>query len=311
MDAGAGMAITGRSDTPRGGFGVALNLAGTVRRPFFSRKPDGTKAMSCTLECGELFAVHEVDGRDRYETVHVLDGDIAFLDQQAGYLDRARAAFYTEACLQSSGFFLDGIPTAEALVQIALARAMYNPTSLVFPFWLRVVGYGELAYQFAEMAHDGTEVAVTGYGRTWRPRRGKHARRFEVVATYVHFLRQVDWPDGGPDRFLPRTAAGFPNRLAPSANIVGLVVEPPRFTAAQNGRSDFLNLVVSAGWRPGLDALVVLYAFGAQACALAEQVQWYDLIQANCMVLLKRNKGLPLVRFAIRDLAVLGHREAW
>jgi hypothetical protein len=309
---------------------VALSLTGTVRDPFFSTRPDGVQAISFQLECGKSFRVCSVDGEDRRETVYPLDGsslapgadaaNVASLHNNGafGYLDPRGGTFYTEGFLEAAGnsFLGNGTRAAEALALIATARRMCGVDALQFPTRLRVVAYGSLAQHTARMASDGTEVNLTGFGRTWKPRRPKNnkakkppPRRFEVVAVYVHFVRGVDWPDGKPDLVRQNGTGALPGRLAPVANITGLVVEHPYFIEGGNGRDDFLSLVVSAGWKPDVDALVVLHAHGARARELKDRVSWFDMIQAECAVTVRKNRRLPLVRFAVRDLAVLGHRE--
>ncbi|GAB4413656.1 MAG: hypothetical protein Kow00106_08550 [Anaerolineae bacterium] len=301
-------ALTGRPDAPRGGFGVALSLAGVVRAPLFSTRAGGTPAVSCRLECGAAFPVQMVDGQTRSEVVHLVEDDVGVLlpGRVPGWLDRAAGAFYTQDALRESGYLPDGRPAAEALACVEATLAAHHLGALVFPQALRLVGYGDLAYRFAEMAPEGAEVAVHAYGRTFRPG-GEGPRRFEAVMAYVQFVRGVAWPDGGRDRFAPRAAPGLPARLGPSATVVGLVVEMA-YNAGDAGRAPFLTLIVSAAWRPGFDALVTLAAHGACAQALAGAVGRGDLVQAHCDVLVRGHKRTPAPRFLVRDLAVLGHR---
>ncbi|MBN1283960.1 MAG: hypothetical protein JXB47_01035 [Anaerolineae bacterium] len=310
--------LSGKPDRARKGFGVVLTLAGTVQGdPTFSiRSRDGVPAFSCTLDCGETFAVRSVDGAplDAPQTVHVLtdpyerQSKVAFLNDQPGYLDRAGAAFYSETCLIPPGFLPSGESSTQALSQIGVARTRYNLSALAFPVSLRLVGYGGIAQAMAEALVAGSEIAVHAYGRTLCTGK-KRPRRFEAVAIYVQFLQKIAWPDGGADFITPRTST-LPGRLGPSAAITGVVVDPPNFIPAQNGRTDFIAIVVSAAWDRHFDALVTLLAVGEQARILAEQVKQYDVVQANCAVHLQRSKRRPVVRFVIRELAVLGCREA-
>jgi hypothetical protein len=281
------------------------------------------QAISFQLECGRSFSVRSVNREDRRATVYVLDGyalapnagadNVAALRSGAfGYLAPKGGAFYTEDFLKTveDRFLGNGTCAAEALAQIESVRRVCRLDALQFPTWLRVVAYGELAHQVARMASDGTEVNLAGFGRTWKaPRAKTQPRRFEVVAVYVHFVRGVDWPNGKPDLVKQNGTGALPGRLAPAANVTGLVVEHPYFIEGGKGRDDFLSLVVSAGWKPDVDALVVLHAHGTRARELKDRVSWFDMIQAECTVMVRKNRRVPLVRFAVRDLAVLGHRE--
>jgi hypothetical protein len=302
------MDAAGRPDARATGMGIPLSMTGTIRSPFYSIRPhDGVPALSCWLEYGESLGVYSVDGKTAVDTVaYIAGGDVGVANGQAGYVDRESMAFYSEEALEKRGL-------SDALAAVRAANHRYMLDATDFPLRLRLVAYGKLATMIYEMAPDGAVLAVSARGRTRRKtKRGRGYYRFEVVAVYVQFLRNIRWPNGGEDKIVHFDVEGLPDRIDPLATVTGMITEDPAYIPGRGGKDDILTLVVSASWDPdGFDAMVNLWAFGEAARFLAQRLQRRDMIHAVCTPYAQRHQGLPVTRFLIHELSILGQIVKW